>query len=146
MKDETAMNPVRYYVGDLCYVMHPEWDEVCDTVSFDNEQSAYTLADGRQFFMLNTAYGDGSYNDPAGREYFVDSGTLGAIKVEDITDPAFKENVERGLGQIVEMPGELTEDDCYADRGTLVFGTVIIETAGEEEEEDYEDEDEDEDA
>ena len=19
-----------YYVGDLCYVMHPQWDEVCD--------------------------------------------------------------------------------------------------------------------
>ena len=146
MKNETAS--VKYYVGDLCYVMHDEWNEVCNIVTFTNEDSAYELEDGRQFFMLNTAYGDGTYNDQVGRPYSVDSGSIGAIKVSDIRDEAFAGTVEGGFGQVVEMPSELTENECYANGGTLVFGTVAIDTDYDNEEDEYdiESDDEDEDA
>jgi len=146
MKNENAS--IKYYVGDLCYVMHPEWNEVCDLVTFDNENSAYELSDGRQFFLLNTAYGDGTYNDNMGRPYSVDSGTIGAIKVSDIKDPAFASTTKHGLGQVIEFPVELDETSVYAEDGTLVFDTVYIETGSDYGDDDYdvESDDEDEDA
>jgi len=148
MKNENAST--KYYVGDLCYVMHDEWNEVCDLVTFDNEDSAYELSDGRQFFMLNTAYGDGTYNDNMGRPYSVDSGTIGAIKVSDVTDPEFQHAIKNGLGQVIEFPVELDETSVYAEDGTLVFDTVYIDTGSDyaDDEDDYnvEDEDQDEDA
>jgi hypothetical protein len=139
MKNENAST--KYYVGDLCYVMHPEWNEVCDLVTFDNENSAYELSDGRQFFMLNTAYGDGTYNDNFGRPYSVDSGTIGAIKVSDITDPEFQDAVKNGLGQIVEFPVELDETSVYADGGMLAFDTLYIDTSFDDEEDEVDPED-----
>ena len=127
--------PVRYYVGDLCYVMHDEWSEVCDMISFDNEDDAeYQLEDGRKFFLYTTAYGDGQYNDTEGRPYSVDSGTIGAIRVDDIRDPEFARIVEGGLGHIHEFPAEIDGMDCYVEGenlGTLNFYTVQIDTEGE---------------
>ena len=125
---------VRYYVGDLCYVMHDEWNEVCSITSFDNEDDAeYQLEDGRKFFFYSTAYGDGQYNDTDGLPYSVDSGSLGAIKVDDIRDPEFARIVEQGLGHIHEFPAEIDGMDCYAEGenlGILNFYTVQIDTEG----------------
>ncbi len=40
----------KYYVGDLCYVMHDVWDEVCDLM-FPHDNSGvygkFKLKDGR---------------------------------------------------------------------------------------------------
>ena len=127
-------NTVKYYVGDLCYVMHDEWSEVCSVVSFDNEDDAnYELEDGRKFLFYSTAYGDGQYTDTEGRLYSVDSGSLGAIKVEDIRDPEFARIIEEGLGHIHEFPAEIDGMDCYAEGesfGILNFYTVQIDTEG----------------
>ena len=127
--------PVRYYVGDLCYVMHDEWNEVCNMASFDNEDDAeYQLEDGRKFFLYSTAYGDGQYNDTEGLPYSVDSGTLGAIRVDDIRDPEFTRVVEEGLGHIHEFPAEINGMDCYSEGenlGILNFYVVQINTEGE---------------
>ena len=51
----------KYYIGDLCYVMHPEWDEFCRITISGNEclQGEFNLADGRRFATFTTAYGDG---------------------------------------------------------------------------------------
>ena len=138
MENETKMTaaPVKYYVGDLCYVMHDEWYEVCGLLSFDNETVKYELEDGRIFFSLCTKYGDGTYLDNRGRSYSVDAGLIGAIKVEDIRDSSFEGMIERGAGQIVEFPEELEDYEVYDDNGVLVFSDVWIDTAGEEDEED----------
>ena len=126
--------PVRYYVGDLCYVMHDEWGEVCNMASFDNEDGAeYQLEDGRKFFLYTTAYGDGQYNDEEGLPYSVDSGTIGAIKVDDIRDPNLAHAIEQGLGHIHEFPAEIDGMDCYVEGenlGILNFYTVQIDTEG----------------
>ncbi len=125
----------RYYIGDLCYVMHPEWDEFCE-LTIQGERcldGEFTLKDGRRFASFGTAYGDGTYRSNIGTEHSVDAGLIGCIRVEDIRDDQY-DNIEE-LGAIVEFdqPFEVSED-----QGLIVFGHVQIETAGgyDEEEED----------
>ena len=85
------MRPGTYYVGDLCYVMHPQWREVCNLMfaSGDNGvlDGEFNLANGVRFAVHGTAYGDGTYLDEQGREYPVDAGLIGCIRVEDVYDP-----------------------------------------------------------
>jgi hypothetical protein len=111
-----------YYIGDLCYVMHPEWDEVCQLLEGDQypNEGQFRLSDGRQFAMFNTAFGDGEYYDNKGRAYCVDSGSLGCIKVENLT-----EEVDEALGNVVEMPYDFY---VYSDSKTIHFGHISIDT------------------
>ena len=85
------MRPGSYYVGDLCYVMHPQWKEVCDLMfaTDDNRvlDGEFNLANGVRFAVQSTAYGDGTYYDGEGREYPVDAGLIGCIRVQDVYDP-----------------------------------------------------------
>jgi hypothetical protein len=80
-----------YYVGDLCYVMHPQWDEVCNLMFATDNNSVldgeFNLANGVRFSLHSTAYGDGTYQDRQGRDYPVDAGLIGCIRVEDVVDP-----------------------------------------------------------
>jgi hypothetical protein len=79
----------KYYVGDLCYVMHDEWDEVCHLMfqgRTDNgcNDGEFRLRDGRKFASYGTKFGDGEYNDQLGNRYGVDAGLIGCIRLEDI--------------------------------------------------------------
>ena len=80
-----------YYVGDLCYVMHPQWKEVCDLMFATGDNTVldgeFNLANGVRFTLHSTAYGDGTYLDQQGRKYPVDAGLIGCIRVEDVVDP-----------------------------------------------------------
>ena len=119
----------KYYIGDLCYVMHDEWDEAC-AMFFPTYQSGrgiegeFTLKDGRRFASFGTAWGDGTYNSNIGTEHMVDSGSIGCIRVEDIRDNTY-DDIE-GLGAIVEFkePFEIQK----VGRGLLKFGHVAIDT------------------
>ncbi len=132
----------RYYIGDLCYVMHDVWKECCDLFfpyvpgqpDRPEVQGEFTLADGRRFANFRTAYGDGTYRSNIGTEHSVDAGLIGCIRVEDIRDDQY-DNIEE-LGAIVEFTEPF---EVYSDQGLIVFGHVQIETAGgyDEEEEDY---------
>jgi len=85
------MRPGTYYVGDLCYVMHPQWKEVCDLMFATAGNSVldgeFNLANGVRFALSSTAYGDGVYYDSEGRKYPVDAGLIGCIRIEDVYDP-----------------------------------------------------------
>lgn len=80
-----------YYVGDLCYVMHPQWKEVCALMFATDDNGVldgeFNLANGVRFSLHSTAYGDGTYQDQQGRNYPVDAGLIGCIRVEDVYDP-----------------------------------------------------------
>ena len=82
-----------YYVGDLCYVMHPQWKEVCNLMFNTGRgndgvlDGEFNLANGVRFAVHSTAYGDGTYYDAEGRKYPVDAGLIGCIAVEDVYDP-----------------------------------------------------------
>jgi len=118
-----------YYVGDLCYVCNTEWDEIVSQGVYDNSKVAFTLADGRQYFMLSTRYGDGTYNDLDGNPYSVDSGTIGAIKVADIANTdALVSALEQGLGHVITFDHELTSDEVYSEAGQINIGSVVIDT------------------
>jgi hypothetical protein len=85
------MRPGTYYVGDLCYVMHPQWKEVCNLMFATDGRGVlngeFNLANGVRFAVSSTAYGDGTYFDRQDRQYPVDAGLIGCIRVEDVYDP-----------------------------------------------------------
>lgn len=114
-----------YYIGDLCYVMHVEWNEVCELFFQDRSdhgcnEGKFTLNDGRSFVSFNTRYGDGTYRDQNGDAYYVDAGLIGCIRVDDI-----REDVPSSGRNIVTFD---TEFLCSASRGLLKFGHIMIDT------------------
>ena len=101
------MKAGKYYVGDLCYVLHDRWDEFCSlTISghrvLDGE---FNLADGTRFATFTTRWGDGNYFDQDGKSYDVDAGLIGCIRVEDIRADKY-EDIE-SLGTIHEFVSDL---------------------------------------
>lgn len=120
------MEAGRYYVGDLCYVLHEVWDEVCD-LTFDKEgrmlDGEHYLKDGRKFALYSTKYGDGTYYDTKGRKYLVDAGCIGCI-LEDEIDLKNKDNDTDG-GNIIDFDRDFVTGD---NNGKLLFGPVYIET------------------
>ena len=145
------MKPAKtYYIGDLCYVMHDEWDEVCELLSPSDDgehQGRLRLKDGREIFIFGTAYGDGEYKDQFGNTYGVDSGTLGAIRVEDIRDGEYSKETLGELGCFHTFDQPLTDNDCCSENGVVSFGHVHIDTnrsplyENEDDDEEYLDED-----
>jgi hypothetical protein len=136
-----------YYVGDLCYVMENWWDEVFEKTIQGDEvlNGRFVLDDGTEFAMLSTFYGDGSYtSNVLGGVFPVDSGSIGVVKLSAIGKTP-EDIVEEGLGKVItfDQPFEVKDD-----KGTLMFGNLIIFTNDEEggeccEPEYYEDEDDD---
>ena len=122
-----------YYIGDLCYVMHPEWDEFCSLTINDNKvlDGEFNLKDGRRFATFTTKWGDGTYKDEQGRKYGVDAGLIGCINVKDIT-PSELENLTDG--HVVEFVQDFS---TFSAGGVIRIGSVCIDTDfAEEEEED----------
>ena len=128
----------RYYVGDLCYVMHDVWDEFCDITIGGREclDGEFQLKDGRRFATYSTQYGDGLYPSNIGETFSVDAGLIGCILVSDITDPEATEAAMKSLGAIVEFGTDFITEGDRRGTGIIQFGRVIIETG--DMEEDYE--------
>jgi hypothetical protein len=133
------MKAGKYYVGDLCYVLGDRWTEVCDLIIVDHQclDGEFELKDGTKFAIYSTAWGDGCYLDREGRDYPVDSGSIGCVLVSSITP-----------GELDKIGGNLIEfnDDfeTYSEDGLIIIGDVEIDTKGEEEEDDdYFDDEED---
>ena len=91
VKNENIQFPAGYYwVGDICYVLHDEWLEVCDITlpAKDNKyqilNGVFNLKNGTQFALYNTAYGDGNYYDEENFNYGVDSGSIGCVAINNI--------------------------------------------------------------
>ncbi len=160
----------KFYVGDLCYVLSDEdWNTYC--FAYDNkpcetchEEDGYDpeiwlnpeaggwdawLSDKgeqpwRPCLAFSTAYGDGCYTDQEGREYSVDSGGIGCIRVDHANAEKLADAVARGLGHLHEF--EETLDDLSRDyyEGTITFSdgytTVEIATGGDYAEDEEEDE------
>ena len=113
-----------YYIGDLCYVMSPEWDEVCKLTIKNHEclEGLFQLTDGRQFFLGHTRYGDGNYPDNLGNVYEVDAGLIGIISVSDISDSEL-ENLTDGVVHIFNEPFPVSACD-----GLFNFGHIKMDT------------------
>lgn len=127
-----------YYIGDLCYVLEKEWDLVCSVVIEGEtvKEGEMQLPDGREFSTYCTTFGDGSYLDQYERNFDVDSGTIGCIKVQDIDSELLDEVKKINLGQIVNFDRDFTTGK---EGGIIYFGTVSIDTDPEEDWEEDED-------
>ena len=128
MCEKFVMQPGTYYLGDLCYVMHQEWSEVCDLLfaGQDNggvNEGTFNLKDGRTFALFSTAYGDGTYPDNKGNMYPVDAGSIGCIKVDEI-DLSVMDNSLNG-GHVYSFDNDF---EVYSDGRVLTFGDVSIDT------------------
>lgn len=122
----------KYYIGDLCYVMHDVWDEVCNLM-FPTPMCApvdgeFTLKDGRRFAVYSTKYGDGLYPSNIGKNLSVDAGIIGCIKVEDIRDPEATDVAIKSLGTTYEFGTDFITDGDRRGTGTIQFGRVVVET------------------
>ena len=132
----------KYYVGDLCYVMHKEWDEFCDITIDGNKclDGEFNLKDGRRFATFGTKWGDGLYKDQFGKEYSVDAGLIGCIRIEDI-DLENEDNYTNG-GQVIEFTRDFVvrggRNELGRDwDGVIEIGHLVIETDPEYDTEDY---------
>ena len=122
----------KYYVGDLCYVMHDAWDE-CVGLFFPpgspgrGVEGEFTLKDGRRFASFGTAYGDGTYGSNMRTSHSVDSGSIGCIRIEDIRDEEYSKELLQELGAFIDFDHPF---EVFANAGLLKFGHVEIETSG----------------
>lgn len=117
-----------YYVGDLCYVLHAEWDEVCGLLFADRNdggcnEGVFNLKDGRAFAIFNTAWGDGVYEDNFGATYMVDAGSIGCILLDEI-DSTNEDNFLSG-GHKISFNNDFNVD---TDGALLTFGHIRIDT------------------
>jgi len=124
------MKAGKYYIGDLCYVMHPEWDEFCSlTISGNNVlDGEFNLKDGRRFATFTTKWGDGTYKDEQGRSYGVDAGLIGCIAVDDITTSELENLTD---GHVVEFVQDFS---TFSAGGIIRIGSICIDTDYAEEE------------
>lgn len=124
-----------YYVGDLCYVLHAEWYEVCGHIcagfgtgdgDFTLKPGEFTLKSGVKFACYSTMYGDGTY-EGNGHEFGVDSGTLGCVLLSDID----LKNVDNYVtqGAVFKFSNDF---NTFANDGVITFGHVTIDTNDDE--------------
>jgi hypothetical protein len=128
-----------YYVGDLCYVMHEVWDEVCGIMfnqSATGNDGEFTLKDGRRFAVYGTRWGDGSYKDQFGHSYSVDAGIIGCILDSDIdylAESSWGSVNDHDGGQLIEFTREFRTG--IIDGSVIEIGHIMIDTDAEYEEE-----------
>lgn len=120
-----TFEPGDYYVGDLCYVLRNEWDEVCSLTIDEHKclEGVFTLANGTKFATYGTAYGDGVYVDQKGHKYPVDAGLIGCVAVKDLDANILKNNIH--LGNIIKFDKPFTTSE---DQGVIVIGNLSIDT------------------
>jgi hypothetical protein len=136
MKRKLIVPKGKYWVYDPCYVVRDEeWKTVC---YYGDDDTPVPITNGITF-CFSTMHGDGYYYDDSGREYPVDSGTIGLTSYEH--NPNFKpfDESKKESNYLVEFT-EDTVCTCDAD-GVLQFGDIItIETCDNNDSVEYEEE------
>ena len=110
---------MKYVIGDLCNSLNSDdWQDYCIS-----EQ----LPEGA--FSFRTYTGDGTYFDGEGFGYGCDSGTLGILPLDKVSDKdKLKTALKYRIVQVLDLP-EVTESDCYEEDGIITLGPIVINTA-----------------
>ncbi len=116
----------KYYVGDPCYVIaNHEWIPL---LNHNNYFSVNTFEwKGFLMFGASTMFGDGCFEDDCGREYGVDSGTIGIVPYEYITEFGSIHG-----GNVIEFDEDF---DVSVEDGVFFIGDIVINTSGDTDEE-----------
>lgn len=105
-----------YYVGDPCYVFSSdEWDKVWDCFGDGLDE-----VNGKDVWSMHTMYGDGAYRGNDHKTYGVDSGCLGVVPVEVIT-----QKIDRRSMNVVEFEQDF---ECSWENGFFQIGHIGIQT------------------
>jgi len=134
MKDINKFKAGKYYIGDLCYIFGDSWSDI----SGKGCEEPF-LYDKKKVLIGSTAYGDGAYKDNAGREYFVDSGTLGIAPVSLLKKDG--KHTEKSVIASEGMHIVKFDKDFNVSvwNGVFEFGDLRIDTENEEDDEDEDD-------
>lgn len=119
-----------YYVGDLGYVFgHDVWHEMCD--EFTTKSSSAGLPTGcykikrgdhDMYFYNSSVPGDGDYYDQDGREYPVDSSSIGCVNVDEIDMKLMKSYSGGPVGYIIDFQDEFT---CEEEDNEIMIGDEV---------------------
>ena len=135
-REQRLLEPGKYWVGDLCYVLDElcgfDWSAFCGWM-FDDDPSGRqheggpNTVQGKDLAFHGTAYGDGVYEDQDGRQYGVDAGMIGCVRVQDINLTASQKGHCHPCcgGHIIDFPEPF---DTSYDSGTIRIGHIEIET------------------
>lgn len=131
MNAPVMMDPGCYYIGDLCYVMHEEWDEMCGLFfkgrsDHGCNEGKMVLRSGVEFANFNTSYGDGTYMDNHGRRFGVDSGSIGCVLFSDLDLLDDRNYIRLGHMETFDRPFMV-----YKEEGRIIFGHIVIDTEAE---------------
>jgi hypothetical protein len=137
-----------YFIGDLCNVLsNKEWSQLLDITAPLKSSPVYgaITVNNKDLILLPT--GDyGQFVDSDGFSYFVDTGTIGCINLDDV-EPS--ELGGTASGRIVEFEFDImfdyTSEYIEFTDGDAHISISLESVYEEEEEEDYNDYDEDED-
>jgi hypothetical protein len=110
---------MRYVVGDLCNSLNSDdWQDYCFS-----EQ----LPEGA--FSFHCFTGDGTYYDQEGFGYGIDSGTIGILPLDKVSDmDKLRTALKYKIVKVVDID-EVDETDCYEEDGTITLGPIVINTA-----------------
>lgn len=128
---EATLPPGKYIIGDPCYNIPDHlWHDVLDASdSWHTCHATFPLADGGEGLVVafHTKNGDGRFDDGHGREYPVDSGSIGIISVDHIPEPDLE------ASHVITFKNPV---HCYLSGSVIVFGHIEINTEDPEAEED----------
>ena len=111
----------KYVVGDLCNGLNQDdWFAYCDDE---------ILPEGA--FSFHTFTGDGVYFDQEGREVGVDSGTIGILPLDKVSDQdKLRTALKYRIVYIVDIDeSEINEETCYEEDGVITLGPIVFDTA-----------------
>ena len=115
---------MKYVIGDLCNALsNDDWSDYC----FQE-----VLPEGA--FSFRTFTGDGTYYDQDGFSYGVDSGTIGILPLDKVSDrDKLKTALKYRIVQVLDLP-VVNEEDCYEEDGIITLGPIVIPTVDIDEE------------
>lgn len=124
-----------YYLGDLCYAITDDelWGKMCDEHFTGDFNGKFKTAENLTVWNCSTYCGDGCFEDQDGYFYPVDSGSLGAILIDDnyrdllryerVSPLQSLEDDELGRLFYFDKDFEVSYDD-----GIFYFGNIVINT------------------
>jgi hypothetical protein len=136
-----------YYVGDLMYVMRGPirdkmWEVQNEDVSEHGKRIApdcYQLSDGMTYCELRTG-ADGGYIDSKGREYDVDSASIGCVETKYLEPYKTHPEYYAKSGHIIRFDEPFT---CSYGENAIFFGKEVSISWGDADESDEEEEGDD---
>lgn len=114
-----------YWIGDLCYVLSEDWDDVMDLMYPSSNPNRHSVDGehpwkGGKLWLHGTLYGDGCFEGTNGFNFGVDAGLIGVVPLHLVSEGARPE-----LGSVVDFKEDFT---VFYEDGVFQIGDIQIDT------------------